>query len=137
MEAAREEIEAEVADEKRKDTKEEMSRAEDAKIKQEDEESNNVKEQLDTLIPQAIKAAPRTCEQENRQQGGSSSKALNVTEVDINQHMIEKKGDDLKESVHEEKKRSKEKGDIEKEKQVKLVKEEVTNKEGSEVSRVK
>ena len=107
-----------------------MSREEDAKIKQEDEESNNVKENLYTFIPQAIKAAPRTCEQENGEQGGSSSKALDVTEVDINQQVIEKKGDDLKDTVHEEKKKSKKKEGIEKEEQVKLVKEEVTNKEG-------
>ena len=107
-----------------------MSKTEVAKIEQENEESDKAKGSLDIFIPQAIKVPPRSCEQESREQGSRSSKELDVTEGDIDQQVIEKEVDDLKETVHEEKKKSKEKGEIEKEEQVKLVKEEVTHKEG-------
>ena len=113
--------------------------AEAADDKRKEIERDKDKEPLDTFIPQAIKAAPRTCKQESREQGCSSSKALDVSEVDvnqqvsevdINQQVIEKEAGDLEVTVDEEEKKSKGKEDIEKKEQVELVKEEVTHKEG-------
>ena len=113
-----------------------MGISEDAKTHHKREKSDTAIGPLDTFIPQVIKDTPLplprpSYEQESREQGGISSQEFDVKEGDIDQPVIEKEFDDLKEQAIDGEQKSKDKDETEEEEQTKIVKEEVGHTEGS------